>query len=168
MARYAHARTDGTRPDTIDPMASWRDFAAADPEMAERGRALLYQRGDGEAFLGTVAADGTPRIHPLNVGVVDGRLLVFVQNFSAKARDLAANPHYALHAHQDEGHPDEFLVRGQARLVTDAAVRSEAAAGWFFTVSDAYPLYELQISHALLGERRADEWPPRYRSWRSK
>jgi uncharacterized pyridoxamine 5'-phosphate oxidase family protein len=148
-------------------MESWGTFAAADPEMAERGRALLYQRGDGEGLLATVAADGTPRIHPLNAGIVEGRLLVFVQDRSAKARDLAANPRYALHAHQDPAHPSEFLVRGEVRLVTDAEVRAGAAGQWFFTVSDAYPLYELLIAHALLGERDgADDWPPRYRSWR--
>jgi hypothetical protein len=149
-------------------MESWSAFAAVEPEMAEKGRALLYQRGDGEGFLATVAANGTPRIHPLNVGVVDGRLLVFVQDFSAKARDLGANPHYALHAHQDPAAPDEFLLRGEARLVTDADVRVPAASHWFFTVSDGYPLYELLIEHALLGERRPDEWPPRYRSWRPR
>ena len=136
--------------------------------MAEKGRALLYQRGDGEGFLTTVAANGTPRIHPLNVGVKDGRLLVFVQGHSAKARDLEANPHYALHAHQDPATPHEFMVRGEARLVTDAATRQAAATDWFFTVSVDYPLYELLIEHALLGERgTADDWPPRYRSWRS-
>jgi hypothetical protein len=145
---------------------SWSAFAAAEPEMAGKGRALLYQRGDGEGFLATVAGNGTPRIHPLNVGVADGRLLVFVQDFSAKARDLAANPRYALHAHQDPDAPGEFLVRGQARLVTDPDVRAAAASNWFFTVSHDYPLYELLIEHALLGERRPDEWPPRYRSWR--
>jgi hypothetical protein len=134
--------------------------------MAQLGRALLYQRGDGEGFLTTVAANGTPRIHPLNVGVVDGRLLVFVQDRSAKARDLETNPHYALHAHQDPDKPSEFLVRGTARLVTDAGVRAAAAGQWFFTVSEDYPLYELLVDHALLGERAADEWPPRYRSWR--
>lgn len=136
--------------------------------MAEKGRALLYQRGDGEGFLATVAANGTPRMHPLNVGVVDGRLLVFVQDRSAKARDLAANPHYALHAHQDPAEPHEFLVRGTARRVVDSTVRDAAAGQWFFTVSDEYPLYELVIQHALLGERGPDEWPPRYRSWRSR
>jgi hypothetical protein len=147
-------------------MTSWDVFQQAEPEMAEKGRALLYQRGDGEGLLTTVAANGTPRIHPLNVGVKDGLLLVFVQGHSAKARDLAANPHYALHAHQDPAAPHEFMVRGEARLVTEPAVRQAAAAGWFFTVSDSYPLYELLIEHALLGERTADEWPPRYRSWR--
>ena len=100
-------------------MQSWEAFARAQPDLAARGRELLYQRGDGEAFLTTVAANGTPRIHPLNVGVRDGGLLVFVQAHSAKARDLESNQHYALHAHQDADHPHEFMVRGQARLVTD-------------------------------------------------
>jgi hypothetical protein len=45
-------------------MTDWATFAAAEPEMAERGRALLYRRGDGEGFLATVSANGTPRIHP--------------------------------------------------------------------------------------------------------
>jgi hypothetical protein len=147
---------------------SWEAFARNEPELAARGRELLYQRGDGEAFLATVAANATPRIHPLNVGVRDGRLLVFVQAHSAKARDLESNQQYALHAHQDAEHPHEFMVRGRARPVTDPAVRAAAAADWFFTVSDAYPLYELLIEHALLGERAtASDWPPRYRSWRS-
>lgn len=149
-------------------MESWEAFARAEPDLAARGRELLYQRGDGEAFLTTVAANGTPRIHPLNVGVRDGRLLVFVQAHSAKARDLESDQHYALHAHQDAEHPHEFMVRGQARLVTDPALRAAAAADWFYTVSEAYPLYELLIEHALLGEREtASDWPPRYRSWRS-
>jgi Pyridoxamine 5'-phosphate oxidase len=149
-------------------MDSWAAFAEAEPELAGKGRALLYQRGDGEGLLTTVAANGTPRIHPLNVGVKDGSLLVFVQGHSAKARDLETNPHYALHAHVDPAAPHEFMVRGEARLVTDAATRQAAAAGWFFTVSDTYPLYELLIEHALIGERdSADDWPPRYRSWRS-
>ncbi len=149
-------------------MESWSAFAAAEPEMAERGRELLYQRGDGEGLLATVAANGIPRIHPLNVGVVDGRLVVFVQGHSAKARDLAANPRYALHATWEADAPHEFMVRGQARLVADAAVREAAARDWFFTPSESYPLYELLIEQALLGERAsANEWPPRYRSWRS-
>ena len=148
-------------------MESWDAFARAEPDMAAKGLAVLHRRGDGEGFLTTVAASGTPRIHPLNVGVRDGRLLVFVQAHSAKARDLEANPHYALHAHMDPEHPDEFMVRGQTRMVTDPAVRNAAASDWFFRVSDAYPLHELLIEHALLGERAPTEWPPRYRSWRS-
>ena len=57
---------------------SWGEFAADEPEMAAVGRQLLYRRGDGEGLLATLAGDGLPRIHPVNVGVVDDRLLVFV------------------------------------------------------------------------------------------
>ena len=52
-------------------MQGWDAFARAEPEMAEKGRALLYRSGDGEGLLATVDAGGTPRIHPLNVGVRD-------------------------------------------------------------------------------------------------
>jgi pyridoxamine 5'-phosphate oxidase-like protein len=147
---------------------TWAAFAAEEPEMAALGRRLLYRRGDGEGFLVTVAgADGLPRLHPVNVGEVDGHLFAFMQARSAKTRDLEADGRYALHAHQDPAEPHEFMVRGHARLVEDRALRADVAGDWFFTVSDAYPLYELLIEHALLGERgSADEWPPRYRSWR--
>ena len=136
--------------------------------MAAKGRELLYRRGDGEGFLVTVAGSGLPRVHPVNVGVMGDRLLTFVQDRSAKARDLESDGRYALHAHQDPMEPHEFLVRGRATRVQDQTLRAEVAADWFFTVSDDYPLYELSIEHAILGERGSpDEWPPRYRSWRA-
>jgi hypothetical protein len=150
-------------------LASWGEFARQEPEMAAMGRRLLYQRGDGEGFLSTIQGDGLPRTHPVNVGVVGVRLLVFVQDFSAKANDLAADGRYALHAHQEASAPHEFLVRGRAQRIADEALRGEIAKDWFFTVRDDYPLYELLIEHVVLGEREsADAWPPRYRSWRSR
>jgi hypothetical protein len=149
-------------------MASWGTFAEQEPEMAALGRRLLYQRGDGEGFLVTVAGAGLPRAHVINVGVVADRLLAFVQDFSAKSKDLASDGRYALHAHQDPAEPHEFLVRGRARQITDAAKRADVAKDWFFTVSDGYPLYELDIEHVVLGERpSANDWPPQYRFWRS-
>jgi hypothetical protein len=146
---------------------SWGDLVRQEPEMAARGRDLIYRRGDGEGFLVTVPGEGLPRTHPINVGVIDGHLYAFVQGQSAKARDLEADGRYALHAHMDPAEPHEFMVRGRARLVEDAAIREDVARDWFFTPAEGYPLYELLIEHALFGERgSADEWPPRYRSWR--
>ncbi len=147
---------------------SWSEFAAAEPAMAEQGRALIYRRGDGEGLLVTVAGNGLPRVHPINVGVVDGRLAAFIQDKSAKARDLESDGRFALHAVYDPAQPHEFLVRGRAQLVIDPATRQTMAGDWFFTVSDAYPLYELLVEHVVLGERAtADDWPPQYRSWRA-
>jgi hypothetical protein len=61
--------------------------------------------------------------------------------------------------------PDEFSVRGRARLIQEGAVRDQVASGWFFEVDDTYWLFELRVQSAILGERGADEWPPRYRRW---
>ena len=148
-------------------MTDWTDLAAGAPAIAAAGRALLERSGAGEGFLATVRGDGPPRIHPVNVGIVEGRLLTFVIVGSAKAGDLAADGRYALHAHQDPAVPHEFQVRGRAREVSDPAVRAAAVAAWPFEADDGYTLYDLSIDHAILGERpSADDWPPVYRSWR--
>jgi Pyridoxamine 5'-phosphate oxidase len=150
-------------------VASWSELEREAPELAAGGRAALYRSGQGEGLLATVSGDGLPRIHPVNVGIVDGRLLVFVQEWSAKTKDLQADGRYALHAVQDPAEPHEFAVRGRARLVEDPDVRSRAIGEWPFTPRPDYPLFELDIAHALLGSRASpDDWPPKYVSWRSR
>ena len=144
--------------------AGWADFAAAAPGLATAGARHL-DRANGAALLATVrGADAAPRLHPVTVGVVDGGLFVFVLD-SAKRRDLEEDGRYALHAHQDQAAPDEFSVRGRARLVPAGPVRDRVATGWFFEVDETYWLFELRIETAILGERAADEWPPRYTRW---
>jgi pyridoxamine 5'-phosphate oxidase-like protein len=155
-------------PSSTSTTASWAAFAAADPDLAAAGRRLVEAEGHGSGLLATVREDVPPRISPVSVGVVDGRLLVFVIVGSAKDRDLLDDGRYALHAHQDPAKPDEFQVRGCAVELADAASRDAAASHWFFEVDDGYRLFELTVEHALLGERPdADAWPPTYRSWRA-
>jgi hypothetical protein len=148
-------------------MASWADLEAAAPELAETGRRLIHARGDGEALLVTVRGGDPPRVHPVNVDVVDGRLYVFLGR-SPKRTDLEADGRYALHAHVDPAQPTEFSVRGRAEPVVDAATREAVAGVWPFEPDEVYELFELQIESALVGERDSpDEWPPRYVSWRT-
>ena len=148
-------------------MARWSEFEAAAPEMAAAGRETLFRSGSGNGFLTTINGDALPRTHPVNVGIVDGRLMTFIQGASAKARDLSTDGRYALHAHVDPTRPHEFLLRGRGLVVTDAATREMAVASWPFTPDDAYPLIELDIEHALFGDRAdPDAWPPVYTSWR--
>jgi hypothetical protein len=142
----------------------WAAFEAAAPELAAEGRRLLYARGDGEALLVTVRGNELPRIHPINVGVVDGGLYAFLLP-SAKRTDLEQDGRFALHTHQDPAAPDEFSVRGRATVVVDPAVRATVSDGWFFEVDDTYLLMEFSVEGAVLGLRGADEWPPRYRRW---
>jgi hypothetical protein len=145
-------------------MVTWAEFEAAVPEMAAEGRRLLYARGDGEALLATVRDDEPPRIHPINVGIVERALYAFVLR-SPKRDDLERDGRFALHTHQDQAAPDEFSVRGRARPVADRTVRSAVAAGWYFTIDETYHLFEFSVEAALLGRRTADEWPPRYSRW---
>jgi len=147
-------------------MKTWADFAQAKPGMAERACDLIYRTGDGEGLLVTVREGTPPRVHPVNAGIVDGHFYTFVQDKSAKRRDLEEDGRYAFHAHFVHEAPHEFLVRGRAAEVTDTELRARIAKDWFFNVADSYPLYELLIEHAVLGERpTANDWPPVYTSW---
>lgn len=132
--------------------------------MAAAGARHL-DRAQGASLLATVrGSDSPPRIHPVTVGLRDDGLYVFLLD-SAKRADLTEDGRYALHAHQDQAAPDEFSIRGRARLIPAGPVRDRVADGWFFEVDDTYWLYELLLATAILGERAADEWPPRYKRW---
>jgi len=155
-----------TRAMTTDRFAatvSWGDFAAVEPDLAAAGARHL-DRANGAALLATVRAGAAPRLHPVTAGLVGDGLFVFLLD-SSKRRDLAEDGRYALHAHQDQAAPDEFSVRGRARLVPAGALRGRVAAGWFFEVDDTYWLFELRVQAAILGERGPKEWPPRYTRW---
>ena len=151
---------------TNDELATWADLEAGAPGIAAAGRGVLTAGGEAGALLATIRGDAPPRIHPVTVAVVDGGLYTFLLD-SAKRRDLAEDGRFALHGHQDPVVPTEFSVRGRARLVPHGAVRDRVAGGWKFEVDDSYWLFELQIASAILGERAADEWPPRYTRWSS-
>lgn len=149
-------------------MVSWSEFAASAPDLARRGRELFERTGTGEALLASVRDDLPPRIHPIHVRVVEGRLLAFLIVGSGKVSDLAADGRYALHAHQDPAVPHEFQVRGRAHEVRDRELRTVAAAAWSFEVDDGYRLFEFGVQHAIFGERASpDDWPPVYTSWRA-
>ena len=149
-------------------MATWTDLEREAATIAAEGRRLLEARGHGEALLATVRADAEPRIHPISIGIVDGELVAFIIGASPKYRDLAEDGRYALHSHQDAAAPDELALRGRARLLTDPARRAAAAAVWSFEPDGTYALFAFDIDSAILGQRGADEWPPRYTRWTAR
>ena len=146
-------------------MVTWAEFSNAAPDIAAEGRRLIYRGDEGEALLATVRGDEPPRIHPINVGILDDHLYAFIGR-SPKRRDLATDGRYALHTHQDPAVPREFAIRGRVTLVDAADVRSAIAARWSFEPDETYYLFEFSIESAVLGLRDSpDEWPPRYSSW---
>jgi len=153
-----------TTNDAPATVASWADLAAGSGDIAAAGARHL-DRAQGAALLATVrGAMSAPRIHPVTVGIVDGGLYVFLLD-SAKRTDLVEDGRFALHAHQDQEAPDEFSLRGRARLIPQGELRERIGTGWFFEVDDSYWLFELRLQSAILGERGPDEWPPRYKRW---
>ena len=172
MPATSPAGTTGTSPASAPAanpvaLATWADLAAADPALAATARSLLERSGTGEGLHASVRLATPPRIHPVNVAIVDGRLVTVVLAGSAKAVDLVTDGRYALHAHQDPAVPHELLLRGRAIRVTDPAERARLVDGWAFDVpADAHVL-DLRIEQALLRERAdPDAWPPVYRSVR--
>jgi len=144
---------------------TWATFQASSPAVAAEGDRLITRREIGEVLLATVRGDDPPRIHPIHVAIVDGRLYAFILR-GPKRADLEQDGRYAMHTHQDPGAPSEFSVRARAHLVTVEARRARVAAAWSFEVDDTYGLFEFTVEAAFLGARRdADEWPPRYTSW---
>ena len=149
-------------------MATWAELEVAAPDVAAAGRRLLYRDGRGQAMLATVRGEEEPpRMNPITLAIVGGRVFAFILK-SPKLGDLERDGRYALHSHHDPAAPSEFALRGRARLVTDSAVQAAAAAEWDFEVDDTYRLFEFSVDSALVGERpTADDWPPRYSSWRA-
>lgn len=127
----------------------------------------MYRTGAGDVLLATVRADEPPRIHPISVDIVDGRLYAFILA-GPKRLDLERDGRYAMHTHQDPAAPSEFSIRGRAHEVAEPATRESVASAWAFTVDETFGLFEFDVASAVLGSRAdADEWPPRYTSWKA-
>ena len=77
-------------------MASWSEFAAAEPGLAERVRGRL--EAGVHKTLATVRADGAPRISGNEAWIAAGELWFGSMWRSARSRDLRRDPRFALHS----------------------------------------------------------------------
>jgi len=125
----------------------WGEFESAAPALAAFGTRLLRT---GPAYMATVRADGTPRVHPVSPIFSDGRLFVFMEPTSPKGADLQRGSGYALH----NGVPDtlgtggEFSVSGRAELVNARGLRAVAETAAGYDPPDRYCLFELLVTEA--------------------
>ena len=131
-------------------MVTWRDFAAAEPELAAVGRSLLHQFGVGLAFLATVRKDGAPRLHPVCPVLSDDRLFVLVTPASPKRHDLMRDGRYALQTFpQPKPGSDEFCIAGRAVLVEHPATRAAALRDAKHMADASEVLFELWIDRVM-------------------
>jgi hypothetical protein len=152
---------------------TWEQFAAAQPELAQSGRDLLYQFGVGLAFLATVRGDGGPRLHPICPVLIAGRLVAHVIP-SLKRDDLGRDPRYALHSFPTDSNEDAFYLTGRANPVTDADMVQDCSAQFLAERHlDAEPLgfsdgefFEFRIGRCLLTRSTGQgDWHPRHSTW---
>lgn len=149
-------------------MKRWCAFAAERPDLAEAGRALIYQYRVGLGYLATVRKDGGPRVHPVCPVIANDGLYVFVGNQTPKLHDLLRDGRYALHSFPRADVDDEFAVSGRARRVDDAGVRqivydAYTATGAFTSNDTLFELWLERVLHAKYGPRPS--WPPVYTKW---
>jgi len=131
-------------------MVTWKEFAAAEPDLADVGRALLFQFKVGLAFLATVRKDGAPRLHPVCPVLSDDRLFVLIIPTSPKRHDLRRDGRYALQTFpQPKPGSDEFSIAGKAVGVDDAAVRAAILRDAKHVADASEIAFELWIEHVM-------------------
>jgi len=136
---------------------TWRQFEQSRPDLAEAGRALLYQFGVGLAFLATVRRDGGPRVHPMCPLIYHGGLYGFIVP-GPKQGDLHRDGRYSLHSFPCADNEDAFYCTGRAAAVDDPVTR-KALAELFVTERAALKvpepgaqdhLFSFGLQHCLL------------------
>ena len=136
----------------------WTDFERAAPGLARAVRARFEATRIG--LLGTIRADGSPRISPIEPYFTSDDLLLGVMARSLKARDLARDPRCVLHSpvsHPDAGEP-EFKLYGTAVEVAHASAQEAPANAWWLThPADVARVFTLNIAEASWIAWRLDQ-----------
>jgi hypothetical protein len=131
-------------------VVTWKEFAEADPALAETGSNQLFQFGVGLAFLATVRSDGSPRLHPVCPVLSGSHLYILVLPHSPKRWDLQRDGRYSLQAFpQDRPDSDEFYLSGSTHLVNDSEKKSAVLADAKHHASAEEILFELLIERAM-------------------
>jgi hypothetical protein len=114
----------------------WSALETEAPDLARLGRERL--EAVGLVMLGTIRADGSPRISPVEPFLIEGNFLFGAMTRSAKARDLTRDPRCAVHSivtapNQGEG---ELKLFGHVEEVRDPALRNAIDEPWWVPFGD--------------------------------
>jgi hypothetical protein len=130
----------------------WADFADVAPDLAELG--LTGFRVQNLCLIGTLRADGWPRISANEVYFVEGELLLGMMRDSRKAQDLERDSRITVMTPQcdREAKLGDFKVYGRAFSVADGQLRKTYSDVVFEAIdwrpTEPYPLLALDIESA--------------------
>jgi hypothetical protein len=101
----------------------WNEFADACPEIA--GRAEERFRSDQLVMLGTLRANGSPRISPCEVDFAADQLFLGMMWRSRKALDLLRDPRIVVHSIQSDREASiaDIKLYGHAVEIVEAELR---------------------------------------------
>jgi hypothetical protein len=150
------------------PTVSWAEFAALEPDFARLGAERFG--ATGLCLLGTLRANGFPRISPVEPLIHDGQLYLGMMWRSRKAVDLLRDPRCVVHSTVSDkgGTQGDFKLYGVARDVQDPDEREaycvalHAATGW--RPDEALHLFAITV--AQVGWYRYDGSGHDVRAWR--
>jgi|SRR5882724_2121101 len=152
-------------------MVTWKEFAAAAPDLAEAGHALLNQFSVGLAFFATVRKDGAPRLHPVCPVLSDNRLFVLITATSPKRDDLLRDGRYALQTFpQPKAGSEEFYIAGKAMLADDPAVRAVVLRDARHMAAESETTFELwidRVMHTTWEDVNTPQMRSVHRKWRA-
>ena len=146
-------------------MTTFSDLESAAPRLATRIRSRF--EATGLAILGTIRADGSPRVSPIEVTLRFGGLYLGMMPGSLKHRDVERDPRVALltPVADKEDLSGEGKLFGGLRPLRDveqiAAIFEAATAGSEqFDASDleGSPVYEVDVRGAAWQHLDGDTW----------
>ena len=105
----------------------WSDFAEAAPEIARFAEERMSEIGI--VMLGTLRADGWPRISPIEPQIFEGHLLIGGTQGTRKTVDLTRDPRCTVNTlvTDKDGTEGEVKLLGTAEELTDAGVLARLA-----------------------------------------
>jgi hypothetical protein len=142
-------------------MASWAEFASAEPALASRVEERFAIRK--HKTLATLRKDGSPRISGIEVEFANGEVFLGMMPDSLKVHDLERDPRLAVHSPTDDppqgnprGWPGEAKLAGYA-LEVDFPDRPAAGGHRFrIDITEAVLTYLNEAGDQLVVE----SWHP--------
>jgi hypothetical protein len=128
---------------------TWAALETAAPDLAREGWARFARTR--VALLGTLRADGSPRISPIEPYHLAGHL-IFTAMSSPKLDDLRRDPRMALHSSVSDinGTEGEFKVTGRAVPTDDPAIVDAPDTWWTGRPRNRFEIFVVEIAEAIL------------------
>ena len=148
----------------------WAQFKASAPDLAYLGEDRF--RRFGVVLVGTLRANGWPRISPVEPLILDGALYLGMSWRSRKAMDLLRDSRCTLHSaiSNRDGSEGEFKIYGRAEDVQSPEIRRTFAAalyqelGYQLEEGEQFHLFAVDIEAVAYlviegGEQKVQLWP---------